>query len=383
MTIGALLINLGTPDSPNPNDVGRYLKEFLNDPYVIDIPKPLRWFLVNVLIVPRRKYTSAEAYKTIWGERGSPLKYHLEDLVQAMRRYQAEHDQQSKIVFEMAMRYGSPSISSSLKKLKEQKIDRLIVVPLYPQFAESSTQSTLDEVDRALKVLEWKPQVVKVKEFFANKGHATAWADLLAQVLMQSEKEYVKRRMHVLFSYHGLPERHLLKSEAKFHPSSRVCLDGGKPTSKESLNRKYECCERAIRDRLPCLTTCYRAQSIANTEEIVAALRGQGHVLGKDMYSTSFQSRLGRTPWIRPYTDNEIVRLAKEGVEHLIVVNPSFVADCLETIEEIGDRAQHEFLQAGGKEFSRVPCLNAHPKWVSALTEIIKGQISESAEPRR
>lgn len=366
MKTGVLLVNLGTPDSPTPEDVGRYLKEFLNDPYVIDIPAPLRWFLVNVLIIPRRKYKSADAYKTIWGERGSPLKYHLEDLVSSLRSHKP---------IEMAMRYGSPSIASGLKRLREQGVTRLVLVPLYPQYAESSTRSTMDEADRALGEMGWKPELKTVRNFFADKGHARAWADLLIDELSDNLDKLDTRRMHVLFSYHGLPERHLLKAEAEV--GGRVCLDGGTLDREESRLRKYECCEKAVAKSLPCLQTCYRAQSLATTKEIVQALRERGHELKDGTYSMSFQSRLGRTPWIRPYTDDEITRLAKSGVEHLVVITPSFVADCLETIEEIGDRARRQFLDAGGKEFSRVSCLNAHPKWVSALSDIIGRSVVE------
>jgi protoporphyrin/coproporphyrin ferrochelatase len=369
MKTGVLLVNLGTPDSPEPDDVGRYLKQFLNDPYVIDIPGPLRWFLVNVLIIPRRKYKSAEAYKTIWGERGSPLKFHLEDLVSNLR---IEADQR---LVEMAMRYGSPSIASGLEKLRSQGVTRLVVVPLYPQYAESSTLSTIDMTEQAMAQMNWKPELHLVREFFADLGHADAWAELLSEELKTGLSEHNKT--HVLFSYHGLPERHLVKAEAKLEAGERVCLDGGKPDREESRHRKYNCCERAIAENLPCLRTCYRAQSLATTKKIVESLRGRGFEVNEGMYSTCFQSRLGRTPWIRPYTDDEVTRLAKLGVEHLVVVTPSFVADCLETIEEIGDRARHQFLEAGGKEFSRVACLNAHPAWVSALSKIIDRTLVE------
>lgn len=370
MKTGVLLVNLGTPDSPKPDDVGRYLKQFLNDPYVIDIPAPLRWFLVNVLIVPRRKYKSAEAYQTIWGQRGSPLKYHLEDLVENLR---GESPASSNV--EMAMRYGSPSIATGLEKLRSQEVTRLVVVPLYPQYAESSTRSTIEMTEQALQEMNWKPELRIVREFFADPGHAEAWAELLGEEL--KSKWNRTKKTHVLFSYHGLPERHLVKAEARLGGGGQVCLDGGTPDRESSRHRKYACCEMAVAENLPCLQVCYRAQSLATTKKIVEALRVRGVDLHDGMYSMCFQSRLGRTPWIRPYTDDEITRLAEQGVEHLIVLTPSFVADCLETIEEIGDRARHQFLEAGGKEFSRVSCLNAHPSWVSALSKIIDRTLAE------
>lgn len=370
MKTGVLLVNLGTPDSPKPDDVGRYLKQFLNDPYVIDIPAPLRWFLVNVLIVPRRKYKSAEAYQTIWGQRGSPLKYHLEDLVENLR---GESPASSNV--EMAMRYGSPSIATGLEKLRSQGVTRLVVVPLYPQYAESSTRSTIEMTEQALQEMNWKPELRIVREFFADPGHAEAWTELLGEEL--KSKWNRTKKTHVLFSYHGLPERHLVKAEARLGGGGQVCLDGGTPDRESSRHRKYACCEKAVAENLPCLQVCYRAQSLATTKKIVEALRVRGVDLYDGMYSMCFQSRLGRTPWIRPYTDDEITRLAEQGVEHLIVLTPSFVADCLETIEEIGDRARHQFLEAGGKEFSRVSCLNAHPSWVSALSKIIDRTLAE------
>lgn len=376
MKTGVLVVNLGTPDTAEPEDVGRYLKEFLNDPFVIDIPTPLRWILVNLLIVPRRKHQSSEAYKTIWTDRGSPLKFHLLDLVANLKSLSANTDN----VFEMAMRYGSPSIESAVLRLKKQDVSRVLVVPLYPQFAESSTQSTIEEVKRSIAKLNWRPQLRLVRHFFSDTGHADVWTHLLLTSLREfgvREQGVVPVDTHVLFSYHGLPERHLLKAEAKFGKGDPVCLDGGKASREESLHRKYECCERAIANQLECLQSCYRAQSLATTKAIVESLARNGVLLSPAQFSMSFQSRLGRTPWIRPYTDDEITALAKAGVRHLVVLTPSFVADCLETIEEIGDRARHQFLNAGGREFTRVSCPNAHPMWVSALLEIIDRTLAE------
>lgn len=351
MKLGILLLNLGTPDEPTPEAVGRYLKQFLMDPYVIDIPTALRWLLVNVAIVPRRKYKSAEAYQTVWTEAGSPLAIHLKNLVQELQKVRPE----AKIAG--AMRYGNPSIESTLKELKSGAITELLVIPLYPQYAESSTRSSIEEVSQALVRIGWAPKLHIVRSFFDDQSHAKAWADLI-----KIELDQAGPMKHLLLSYHGLPERHLKKSD----PSGTHCLDGGQATRKESEARTYACCEKAIATGCASLATCYRAQCLRTSQMIIEELGKLGVLLSRDQWTMSFQSRLGRTPWIKPYTDDVIPVLAGKGVS-LVVATPSFVADCLETIEEIGDRAKHDFLQAGGKEFRRVPCLNTSPTWVESL----------------
>lgn len=362
MKQGILLVNLGTPDSPHPDDVGRYLKQFLMDPFVVDIPKALRWFLVNVLIVPRRKFKSALAYETIWTPEGSPLAIHLKNLVRELQSVKSD------AVVVGAMRYGNPSIEKGILELKKRNVTDVVVVPLYPQYAESSTRSSLVEVEESFSRLEWRPRVKTILNFFDDLKHADAWADLIAEQFELAVKTSDKRELpHVLLSYHGLPERHLKKSDA----SGNHCLDGGSPTLAESKNRIYACCQKAIESRCPALQTCYRAQSLRTSQLIVSALGRRGISLNESQWSMSFQSRLGRTPWIRPYTDDVIPALAKSGVKSLVVATPSFVADCLETIEEIGDRAKSDFLSSGGNEFRRVSCLNTSPSWLEALANLV------------
>lgn len=360
MKFGILLVNLGTPDNPTPEAVGRYLKQFLMDPYVIDIPSALRWLLVNVAIVPRRKYKSAEAYQTVWTDEGSPLAVHLRNLVRELQIVRPD------ATVAGAMRYGNPSIEATLQDLKNRGLTELLVIPLYPQYAESSTRSSIEEVYQVMSRIDWSPKLHIVRSFFDDRSHAGAWADLILMELNNSERIKNDRfDGHLLLSYHGLPERHLKKSD----PSGSHCLDGGEPTRKESELRTYDCCEKAISTGCDSLATCYRAQCLRTSQLIIEELKARGVILSKDQWTMSFQSRLGRTPWIKPYTDDVIPMLAKRNVS-LVVATPSFVADCLETIEEIGDRAKHDFLLAGGKEFRRVNCLNTSASWVESLKKL-------------
>lgn len=351
MKSGLLLLNLGTPENPTPEAVGPYLNEFLMDPFVIDIPAPLRWILVKLLIVPKRKHASAEAYKTIWTQRGSPLLFHLQDLTAAVRAELGDAWQ-----VESAMRYGRPSIAGALENLKDGGVRELVVLPLYPQYAESSSRSSIDKVMSELSKMAWAPSVRFIPSFHDDAMHIDAWVELL-------KSRNADHDAHYLFSYHGLPERHLKKSD----PTGSYCLDGGQPTRAESESRRYDCCVKALTTKCPANQTCYRAQALQTTHLIAEKL-----ALKPDQWSISFQSRLGRTPWIKPYTDEVIPQLAKKGVKSLVIVTPSFVADCLETIEEIGDRAQKMFLEAGGESFERIECLNARPSWVKSVANLAR-----------
>lgn len=366
---GLLLINLGTPAAPTAEAVGPYLNEFLMDPFVIDIPKALRWILVKLLIVPRRKHTSAEAYKTIWTKRGSPLLFHHLDLTEAVRKELGSDWQ-----VESAMRYGEPAIGQALQKMRG--VARIVVLPLYPQYAESSTRSSLEKVREELQRIQrmhapsWKPKLEEIRYFHGDPLHIQAWAELLRENLRAHPAADLPSDTHILFSYHGLPERHLKKSD----PSGTHCLDGGQPTPSESATRRYDCCLKAMEAKTttacPAKATCYRSQAVETTFLIARELG-----LKPSQWSISFQSRLGRTPWIKPYTDEVIPKLAKEkGVKSLVVLTPSFTADCLETIEEIGDRAKEMFLAAGGKTFTRVECLNARPSWVKAVAALARAR---------
>jgi protoporphyrin/coproporphyrin ferrochelatase len=334
---GLMLLNLGTPDSPEPEAVGRYLKQFLMDRWVIDVPVLFRWILVKLLIVPKRKFASAEAYKKVWSDRGSPLLFHSNDLTDAVRKKMPAY----KVV--TAMRYGNPSIENAFRELKSAGCTDFAIVPLYPQYAESSTRTAIDECLRVAKKFGVTGKIWFARAFYEHPKFIEAYASVLSRTLGDKNVD------HVLFSYHGLPERHLRNLDY----SGRHCF------------ASENCCD-AITDAN---RNCYRAQSFATTRALVKKLNLKN-------YSISFQSRLGRTPWIRPYTDVVIQELPKRGIKNLVVITPSFTADCLETVEEIGIRAKEDFLAAGGESFTRVPCLNSEEVWVDAVVQILKETIS-------
>jgi protoporphyrin/coproporphyrin ferrochelatase len=333
---GLLLVNLGTPDAPEPGPVRRYLREFLNDARVVDIHPVGRWLLLNLIILPLRPARSAEAYRKVWTQAGSPLLVHSRALAAAVtERLRGEYE------VELAMRYGNPSLPAAVKALRARGVDEFLVLPLYPHEAASSSSSTLA---RAYEVLaeSWDVAPVRaVPAFHAHPGFLDAFAEVARPVISQARAD------HVLFSYHGLPERHMRKSDA----SGRHCLASA------------GCCE-VLTD---VNRHCYRAQCFATTRALAERL-GLAH----GGYTLSFQSRLGRTPWIKPYTDLVLPELAKQGVKRLAVMCPAFVADCLETLEEIGLRAQEQFLQCGGESLTLVPSLNAHPAWVETVVRLVR-----------
>ena len=342
---GLLLLNLGTPDSPEPEDVGRYLKQFLMDKWVIDIAWPLRWFFVNVLIVPKRKFASSEAYKKIWGKRGSPLLTHLVDLSREVGDLMKKSSKLQCCELEIAMRYGNPSVESALKKLQASGVEKLTVFPLYPQYAESSTRSSQCEVRDAAERIGYKGEIVYVPAFYKHPAFIEAFASRLAETIENEKPD------HVLMSFHGLPVRHVKhtdKSGGKHCMQSKSCCD-----VITDVNRD-----------------CYRAQSFATARALAAKLN-----LTPEQYTVSFQSRLGRAEWIPPYTDFKYKELADRGIKRLVVVCPSFVSDCLETLEEIGIRGAEEFQGFGGESCAATPCLNSDPKWASAVIQIVEESV--------
>ncbi len=333
---GVLLVNLGTASSPRVRDVRRYLQEFLSDPRVLDIPRVARWALLYGVILPFRSPTTAAAYATIWSTEGSPLLVHSLALRDSIAKLLGPG-----FSVELGMRYGAPSIADALERLMEARAERITVLPLFPQFAASSTGSALAQVFR-LAAEAWNaPQLRTLEPFYAHPGFIDARAAVTAPALDAFRPD------HVLLSYHGLPERQIRKSD----PSGRHCLT----TS--------ECCASVGSVN----ASCYRAQCFATSRALAAAL-----ALSPDAYSVSFQSRLGRTPWIKPYTDLVLPELAARGIRRLAVACPSFVADCLETLEEIGIRARAQWHELGGEELLLVPCLNAHAVWVENLARMIR-----------
>jgi len=333
MRTGLLLINLGTPDEPTPSAVRRYLREFLGDPRVLDIGAVGRWMLLNLIILPRRPAASARAYATIWdAKRGSPLMYHSRDLAAGVSRQlgDAWH-------VELAMRYGTPSLATALDAFAKTSVERIVVLPLFPQYASSSTGTAQARV-MELAGERWNvPALDFVPAFYDDPGFVSAFGQVAAPVLAEFRPD------HVLFSFHGLPVRQITKTDA----TGTVCF------------QRASCCDEL---RNP---NCYRAQSYATARSLAGQL-----ALTPDRYTVCFQSRLGRTPWIEPYTDHVLDRLGKAGTKRLAVMCPAFVADCLETVEEIGIRAREQFKAAGGEELILVPSLNATQPWIDAVCAI-------------
>lgn len=334
-SLGVLLVNLGTPDAPQAPEVRRYLREFLSDPRVLDISPLGRWLLLNLIILPRRPARSAEAYRKIWTAEGSPLLTHTRALSDRVRAALPE------LEVEMAMRYGKPSIRAGLAALRERGCERVVVFPLYPQYAASSTGSTVEAVYREAAGLWNTPYLTIVPPFYADPGFIASFAEVGAPVLAELQPD------HVLYSFHGLPERHMHKSDE----SGAHCL------------RSDHCCDAIVAAN----RHCYRAQCYATARALTARLG-----LDPAATSVSFQSRLGRAVWIRPYTDIVLPELARRGVRRVAVFCPAFVADCLETLEEIGIRAEADFKAAGGEALRLVPSLNAHPAWVQTVVDLIR-----------
>ncbi len=340
---GVLLINLGTPDSPRVPDVRRYLREFLSDPRVIDLNPVGRWLLLNLVILPFRPAKSAAAYQTIWGADGSPLLAHSVRLTEGVRAALGPGH-----VVELAMRYGSPSIPSALAKLEAADVDKLVLVPLFPQYSSAATGSALDRVYDVVGKAWNVPATASIGAFYDDEGFLGAFSEVARRHLDAFRPD------HVLFSYHGLPERHVRKSD----PTGRHCLE------------TPDCCDAIV----PANRYCYRAQCYATTRGMVARLG-----LPADRHGVSFQSRLGRTPWIKPYTDLVLPELARAGKRRLAVICPAFVADCLETVEEIGIRAKEQWRALGGEDLLLVPSLNAEPAWVDAVANLVRAQAPAAA----
>ena len=331
---GALLINLGTPDAPRPPEVRRYLREFLSDPRVIDIPALPRKLLVEGVILPTRPRRTAAAYAKVWSEAGSPLLVHGEALRAALERRLG-----AGWVAALGMRYGNPSIEAALRRLEERGVREVIALPLFPQYSSAATASALAALFAAPAAARLH-RIHALGPFHAEPGFIAAWRDVAAPALAAFRAD------HVLFSYHGLPERQIRASD----PSGRHCLASA------------DCCAQPHAAH----ATCYRAQCYATTTALVEALQ-----LDPAHTGTSFQSRLGRTPWIRPFTDHVLPELAAAGVRRLAVLCPSFAADCLETVEEIGIRAREQWRSLGGEELLLVECPNAHPTWVEAVAQLV------------
>lgn len=327
---GVLLINLGTPDSPRVTSVGTYLLEFLNDGRVIDIPKILRSILVNLIIVPIRMFSSAKEYQKLWTEKGSPLLYNSLELLEAIKE-----KMEPEYGIHLAMRYNKPSIKNVLEEMKKLQYDEIIFLPLYPQYASSSSGTAIEEVMKYISKWWAIPKLKFLSEFHLDEGY-------LNSVVARGKEFNLDEYDHILFSYHGLPTRHIKKLKLK------NCKDN--ECNCNSLNKnKY----------------CYKSNCVATTNSLVQKLR-----LDDSKYSICFQSRLDNK-WLTPFADKEIIKLAKDGAKKILVFSPAFVADCLETTVEIGEGFNELFIENGGEKLDLVPSLNTHPKWIEAVKNLI------------
>ncbi|AYC31729.1 ferrochelatase [Pseudomonas cavernae] len=331
-----LLVNLGSPASTDVADVRRYLDQFLMDPYVVDLPWPLRRLLVSLILL-KRPAQSAHAYASIWWPEGSPLIVISRQLQEAMRAHWPHGP------VELAMRYGEPSIEPALRKLVGQGVKQVTFAPLYPQFAESTTTTAITEARRVIAAHRLPLEVRVLAPFYAQPDYLEA--------LVASAQPYLQKDFdHLLLSFHGLPERHIRKLVKPLDPQHDLrAVDS-----------------RDVRDEV--LARCYRSQCL-RTAELFAARAG----LRREQWSVSFQSRLGRDKWIEPYTETRLDELARQGVKKLLVMCPAFVADCIETLEEIGMRGREQFEAAGGIELQLVPCLNSQQQWTAALAKLAEG----------
>ncbi len=330
MSRGILLVNLGTPASCTTADVRRYLNEFLMDPYVLDVPWALRRLIVSGFILPFRPKRSAEAYAAIWDQAGagtgSPLLHYSRNLETAARL-------QLNMPCELAMRYGEPGLEAGIDALAAQGVSDLLLVPLYPQYADSTCTTTIDAVQ---KIIGSRMRLQVLPPFYARPDYIGALAATVREHQQQGWD-------HLLLSYHGLPERHITRAD----PTGNHCL------------QHADCC----RTPSPAHATCYRHQCLRTSELLAQALG-----LDAPHYTVSFQSRLGRLPWLQPYTDQTLASLPARGVTRLAVACPAFVADNLETLEEIGLQGRETFLEAGGESYTLIPCLNDRPDWIAALS---------------
>jgi ferrochelatase len=334
---GVLLVNLGTPDSPSVPDVRKYLFEFLNDPRVIDLPWLLRKFLVNIIIVPFRAPKSAGIYRRLWTDKGSPLLIYGKKI---QEKLQIELGNGYDV--ELAMRYQHPSLDMVLEKMRKMQHEKLIIIPLFPQYASASTGSVFDKVMKIISKWWVIPEIKFVGQFYDNEDFINSFVEI-------AKKYNVDEYDHVLFSYHGLPVRQV----------DKVYVDGKKCT-------EHNCENEITRDN----KFCYKASCYATTRLLAGKLN-----ISKEKYTVCFQSRLDKN-WLEPFTDKVIIQKANEKAKKLLVFSPAFVADCLETIVEIEIEYQDLFKKHGGEKIQLVESLNDHPMWINTLKNIV---LKESA----
>ena len=334
MKTGVLLINLGTPDSPKTSDVRKYLTQFLNDSRVIDINPVARFLLVNGIIIPFRSSKSAKLYQHIWTKDGSPLLTNSIKMKNLLQQQLGEN-----YVVELGMRYQSPSLESALDRLRKAQVEKTIMIPLYPQYASSSTGSSVAEAIRLMQKWEVTPSVEVISKFYDNPDFIDACVDVAKKYSFDDYDYFI-------FSYHGLPERHIMKGSA--HYCANTCKLGS-------------CCDSITKDN----QYCYRANCFETTRQLVKKLN-----IPAGKYETTFQSRLN-DKWIKPYSDKVVAQKAEEGKKKMLVFSPAFVADCLETLYEIGTEYDEIFKEHGGEKITLVESLNDSPKWIEALKNMV------------
>ncbi len=331
---GVLLVNLGSPDSTSVEDVRRYLNEFLMDKYVIDLPWIIRRLILSLFILPYRPARSADAYRAIWTEQGSPLIANSEKCTKQLRN-------KTKVPVELAMRYGKPDMAEALSRLAKQPgIEEILLFPLYPHYAMSSVKTVVERAKTLIQEMGITTPLRVHPVFYDHDSYIEALVESASSWL---EKDYD----HLIFSYHGVPERHVMKDD----PTGNHCLKDKTCCQKTSIAHK----------------TCYRHQVYQTTEAFVEKAG-----VPVDKYSVGFQSRLGKAKWLEPNTLDVIKQLADQGAKRVLVICPSFVSDCLETLEEIGIGAKEEFIKAGGESLELIPCLNDHPAWENLLKQWIE-----------
>lgn len=320
--IGVLVTNLGTPDEPTPKALRRYLKEFLWDPRVVEVPRPIWWMVLNLIILNIRPRRSAEAYQTVWTDGGSPLLIHTRNQANAIReRLQAQYGE--RVVVDFAMRYGNPSIESVLDKMQAQGVRKLVVLPLYPQYSASTSGSTFDAVAADFQKRRWIPDFRFIRSYLENDNYI----DAMAQRVQRHWDEHGRTDL-LLLSYHGVPKRYLLSGDP------------------------YHC-------------ECHK------TSRLLAERLG----LKEGEYKTTFQSRFGREEWLKPYTDETLKALPGEGVKSVQVFCPGFSSDCLETIEEIGEENREYFMESGGERYEYITALNDESAHIDALEDVIRTEV--------
>ena len=322
--IGVLITNLGTPDAATPKALRRYLKEFLSDPRVVEVPRPIWWLILNLVILNIRPRRSAAAYRTVWTDRGSPLLFHTSDQCDALRTTLTQRYGE-RVVVEFAMRYGNPSISSALDRMQDAGVRQLIVLPLYPQYSASTNGSTFDAVSADFQRRRWLPDL----HFVSHYPDFPPYIEAMAARIREHWAEH-GRADKLMFSYHGIPKRYLMNGDP------------------------YHC-------------ECHK------TSRLLAQALG----LSDGEYMTSFQSRFGREEWLKPYTDETLKSLPAQGIKSVQVFCPGFAADCLETIEEIGEENQEYFMESGGERYEYIAALNAAPAHIDALATLLSPQLEQ------